>query len=137
MSTHRILLIEDDANEAKLARHTLGKIDPDLEVTRLTDGAAFLDYYHNNPPHDDISLAIMDLHMPSVGGLDVLQTLMEEGSRPSFPIVVFTSSENSKEVGRAYELGTSAFVTKPASSAGYREALRNIINFWIGTNRLK
>lgn len=137
MSTHRILLIEDDINEAKLARITLNKIDPDLEITRLPDGGAFLDYYHSNIPHEDVSLAIMDLHMPSVGGLDVLEALREEGVRPSFPIVLFTSSESSKEVSRAYELGGTAFVTKPTSPAGYRQALRNIVNFWVSTNRLK
>ena len=137
MSTHRILLIEDDPHEARLAQLTLQKIDPELEVTRLSDGGAFLEYYRHNRPHDDISLAIMDLHMPGVGGLDVLEALQEEESRPRFPIVLFSSSENSKEVSRAYELGGTAFVTKPSVSADYRRALRNIVNFWIDTNRLK
>ena len=136
MSTQHILLVEDDATEAKLARRTLSKLAPDLEVTRLSNGADFLAYYHDHPD-DDISLAIMDLHMPEVGGLDVLEALNKEGSRPRFPIVVFSSSEDAKEVSRTYELGGSAFVTKPTSGSAYREALRNMLNFWITTNRLK
>lgn len=137
MSTHHILLIEDDASEAHLAQLTLKRIDPDLKITRLHDGAEFLEYYANNRPNENISLAIMDLHMPSVGGMAVLEKLQEEKTRPDFPIVLFTSSEDTREVARAYQLGGSAFVTKPPSAQAYRKALRDIINFWIGTNRLK
>lgn len=137
MSTHHILLIEDDPSEAHLAQVTLKRIDPDLEVTRLQDGAAFLEYYAKNRPNLGISLAIMDLHMPSLGGIAVLEKLQEAATRPDFPIVMFTSSEDSKEVARAYELGGSAFVTKPNGAQAYRKALRNIVDFWVSTNRLK
>ncbi|MCP9235946.1 response regulator [Lewinella sp. JB7] len=135
MSTHRILLIEDDATEATLARRTLNKIDPTIEVIRLQDGAHFLEYYADHQPNEDVSLAIMDLHMPRLSGLQVLESLQEGGSRPAFPIVMFSSSEDSREVSRAYELGGSAFVTKPTSGSRYREVLENIVNFWLSTNR--
>ena len=135
MSTQRILLIEDDSSEARLAELTLQRIDPELDITRMHDGAEFLEYYRTHRPNKDIALAIMDLHMPSVGGIDVLEQLQESRERPDFPIVMFSSSENSKEVTTTYNLGGSAFVTKPLTSEAYREAMRNIVNFWITTNR--
>ena len=137
MSTHRILLIEDDATEARLAQRTLNKIDASLEVIHLNDGANFLEYYCDSEPLETISLAIMDLHMPMLSGLDVLQRLQEIDSQPPFPIVLFSSSEDPREIRRAYDLGGSAFVTKPDTLAEYREALQNIINFWVSTNRLR
>ena len=135
MSTHRILLIEDDSSEAQLAQRTLHKIDPDLEVTRLRDGADFLEYYHGHPTPADFDLAIMDLHMPRTNGLEVLKTLQQETARTPFPIVMFSSSENKAEIAQAYDYGTCAFVTKPSSAAAYRRALSNIIRFWVNTNR--
>jgi CheY-like chemotaxis protein len=137
MYPHRILLIEDDPGEALIARRTLHKIDPDIEVVRLTDGEEFLSFYDQDGKTAQISLAIMDLHMPSVSGLDVLRELHSRADRPPFPIVLFTSSEDTREVSEAYALGTSAFVTKPVSTEEYREALENIVNFWLTTNRLR
>ena len=135
MSTHRILLIEDDPGEARLAQRTLHKIDPELEVTRLQDGAEFLDYYHGHPTPGDFDLAIMDLHMPRTSGLEVLRALQQEDGRTPFPIVIFSSSENQQEIAQAYDYGTCAFVIKPNSAADYRRALSNIIRFWVDTNR--
>ncbi|CAH1001925.1 Response regulator rcp1 [Neolewinella maritima] len=135
MSTHRILLIEDDASEAHLAQRTLHKINPELEITRLTDGEAFLDYYHQHPTPEQFDLAIMDLHMPRATGLEVLKVLQDEPNRTPFPIVMFSSSENDKEIEQAYDYGSCAFVTKPSSGSAYRQALKNIIRFWIDTNR--
>ena len=137
MSTHRILLIEDDATEAQLARVTLNKIDPDLLVTRFHNGADFLTYYHEHRPLTDVQLTIMDLHMPIYGGLEVLRVLQEEDDRPGFPIVLFTSSQDESEIASAYQLGGTAFVTKPDDPEAYRDALRNIVNFWVSTNRLR
>jgi CheY-like chemotaxis protein len=136
MHTHRILLIEDDLGEAILAQRTLTKIDPSIEVIRLKNGEDFLSYYKKDEDRHRISLAIMDLHMPSLDGLQVLRKLHEQKDRPPFPIVLFTSSEDKREVREAYALGTSAFVTKPVTTEGYREALENIVNFWLVTNRL-
>ncbi|WP_420459813.1 response regulator [Neolewinella sp.] len=135
MSTHRILLIEDDPSEAQLAQRTLRKIDPELEVIRLHDGEDFLNYYHQHPTPRDFDLAIMDLHMPRTSGLEVLRTLQQEDQRTPFPIVMFSSSENQQDIAQAYAYGSSAFVTKPSTVADYRRALSNIVRFWVDTNR--
>ena len=135
MSAHHILLIEDDSTEAKLAQHTLHRIDPDLVVTHLSNGEEFLDYVRTQSV-DDVSLAIMDLHMPRRGGIETLQQLADDHQRPPFPILMFTSSDHPDDVRRVYELGASAYVTKPSTNAEYRVALQHIVNFWLSTNRL-
>ncbi|WP_168797666.1 response regulator [Neolewinella litorea] len=136
MSARHILLVEDNSTEAKLARRLLQKIDPNIRVTHLQDGEHFLKHCSQHPL-EDVHLAIMDLHMPVRGGISVLENLRARHVRPSFPILIFSSSECTEEVQRVYELGASAFVTKPSDVDTYRLALQNIVNFWLSTNRLR
>jgi len=135
MTPYRVLLIEDDALEATLAKRTLRQIDKTIEVVRLRDGAHFLEFYKKNRPVKGISLAIMDLHMPRVDGFGVLKILQDNNERAPFPIVMFSSSEDQEEIERAEELGASAFVNKPTSPKAYRAAMRGIVKAWITTNR--
>ena len=135
MSAHHLLLIEDDAAEGHLAVRSLKKISADIQVTHLSNGIEFLDYVSDDTNHP-VDLALMDLHMPGMGGLEFMQKLRSQGTRLRFPVVVFSSSENPEEVRQAYELGVSAFVTKPVDTVRYRQSLRNIVAFWLRTNRL-
>ncbi len=137
MFTHSILLIEDDATEARLARRTLNKIDASLEVIHLKHGGDFIDHIKDTDGLADVALAIMDLHMPVMGGLEVLQQLLDKEVNLPFPIILFSSSQDPAEIRQAYALGGYAFVTKPDSLADYRTAVENIVNFWISTNRLQ
>ena len=135
MSAHHLLLIEDDPAEAKLAIRTLQKIAADVQITHLSSGVEFLDYLQDDLP-GSIDLALMDLHMPGMGGIDFLEKVRLQNLRLPFPLVVFSSSQSSEEIRKAYELGISAFVTKPVEPAHYRQSLKDIIAFWLRTNRL-
>ena len=135
MKPHRVLLIEDDPLEATLAKRTLLHIDKEIEVVRLRDGAHFLKYYKDNRPVKDVSLAIMDLHMPRIDGFGVLKVLQDNDERTPFPIVMFSSSEDQEEIAKAYDLGATAFVNKPTAPKPYRAAMEHIVNFWLNVNR--
>ena len=135
MSAHHLLLIEDDDAEARLAKRTLQKISPDTEVTRFGNGIEFIDYLESAPT-EQVDLVLMDLHMPVMGGLDLLDRLQNQGTRLPFPLVVFSSSQDPAEIRQAYELGISAFVTKPDEPSRYRQSLKDIVAFWLRTNRL-
>ncbi|PPK88923.1 response regulator receiver domain-containing protein [Neolewinella xylanilytica] len=135
MSAPHILLIEDDPMEADLAIRTLKKFLPELLVTHLENGVALSDYLANEPD-EHIRLAIMDLHMPGMGGLDFLESIRVRTSPLGFPVVIFSSSEDRDEITRAYVLGASGFVTKPVVFSDYRTAIEHMLNFWLLTNRL-
>jgi CheY-like chemotaxis protein len=135
MTPYRVLLIEDDPLEAALARRTLRQIDKSIEVILLRDGAHFLQFYQKHRPVRGISLAIMDLHMPRIDGFGVLKTLRDAGERPSFPLVMFSSSEDQDEIDKAYSMGATAFVKKPTVPKAYRAAMEHIVNFWLMTNK--
>lgn len=135
MTSHRVLLIEDDPLEAALARRTLRQIDKSIEVILLRDGAHFLQFYKKNRPVKGISLAIMDLHMPRIDGFGVLKTFNDAGERAPFPMIMFSSSEDSDEIDKAYSMGATAFVNKPTVPKAYRAAMEHIVNFWLVTNK--
>ena len=137
MSAPHILLIEDDPTESVLATRALKKSLPHLRITLLRNGKEFLDYLEASSPETDVALALMDLHMPGMGGLELLDTLADRALRPPFPVIVFSSSEDPAEIAHAYASGAAAFVTKPVAPAAYREAVQHITNFWLSTNRLR
>lgn len=136
MSARRILLIEDDTSEAVLATRTLHKILPDAQVEVVENGLQALDFLSSEDFPADIAFALMDLHMPGMGGLEFLQRVQDADMARPFPLIVFSSSEDPDEIARAYQLGASAFVTKPVEPARYRLAMEHIVNFWLATNRL-
>ena len=135
MSAPHVLLIEDDHTESVLATRALQRLLPDVQITLLRNGQEFLDYLKQPSPRADECLAIMDLHMPGLGGLATLEKLAERQLRPPCPLIVFSSSEDPQEIARAYALGAAAFVTKPVDPAKYRQTLLHIANFWLSTNR--
>ena len=137
MSAPHVLLIEDDPFESVLATRALKRLLPDIHITLLRNGQEFLDYLDMRSGDDDAVLALMDLHMPAMGGLELLEALAERQLRPPFPVIVFSSSEDPREISRAYALGAAAFVTKPTDPARYRLAVQHITNFWLSTNRLR
>ncbi len=135
MTSHRVLLIEDDPLEAALAKRTLRQIDKTIDIVVLRDGAHFLEFYKKNRPVRGISLAIMDLHMPRVDGFGVLKVLQDNNERTPFPIVMFSSSEDQEEIDNAYSMGAAAFVNRPTQPRAYRAAMEHIVNFWLTINR--
>ena len=137
MSSPHVLLIEDDPAEAMLASRALKRMLPDIRITLLQNGHEFLAYLDTRRETDDEVLALMDLHMPGMGGLEVLEELAARQLRPPCPVIVFSSSEDTHEISRAYALGASAFVTKPVNPAEYRRAIQHITDFWLSTNRLR
>ena len=133
--SHHLLLIKDDPTEAELAKLYLQRLAPDLAVTHLTDGRAFLEYCLGDPP-PGVSLAILDLQLHAMGGLATLEALREKKQRLPYPILILSPSTDPGQISRAYELGASGFVTKSVGSEEYRKVLKHILDFWISTNRV-
>lgn len=131
----QIILIEDDPLDAMLAKRSLRTLTPEFNIVHLKDGQAFLNYLQQ-PGNSKIYLVIMDLKMPRVGGIEVLEYLTAEPQRPRFPIVVFSSSQQATDIHKCYALGCNAYVSKPINYKEYSEVMETISTFWIETNRI-
>ncbi|MDP5170100.1 MAG: response regulator [Bacteroidia bacterium] len=126
----KIILVEDDELDADMTKRTLLAIPLANPIVWLETGQEFLDYLDEHGTMD-IALVILDLKMPLVSGLEALEILHNDTSKPrNFPVVVLTSTQNSPEVRRCYELGINAFVTKPVSRDQFGEAVNALGLFW-------
>jgi CheY-like chemotaxis protein len=132
----RVLVAEDNEDHLFLTTRALEESNGDihLEVQGVRDGAEALDYFYRRGKYEDAPrphLLLLDLKMPKVNGLEVLERLKEDPELRSIPVVVLTSSDRPEDVEAAYQRGGNSYVTKPVSPKGMREGLREITEYWM------
>ena len=140
-AVHTILLAEDNANDAELTLAALRehRIANDIIVVR--DGAAALDYLYRRGVFQDRApdapgLILLDLKMPKVDGLEVLQSVKADPVLKLIPIVILTSSREEADLVRSYGLGVNAYVVKPVVFQDFMDAVKALGQFWAVVNEL-
>jgi len=137
-----ILLVEDDPHDVELALRALRLDNPHLSVEVVRDGEEALDYmlrrgtWVGRAPELSPSLIILDLKLPKIGGLQVLEELKSNSESAMTPIVVLTSSGEHRDVSESYMLGANSYVQKPVNIGEFRSAIKAIANYWLGVSRL-
>lgn len=138
MSAHRkILLVEDNDDDAFLTERALRKGGVVNEVLRARNGAEALDYLLPEPsrPGDGVPVVVLlDLRMPLVDGLEVLERLRADDRTRLLPVVILTSSREEEDVVRGYRLGANSYVRKPVESEAFSEAVRQLGLYWLVVN---
>ena len=105
----------------------------DIVVAR--DGAEALDYLHARGAHaarppGDPAVVLLDLKLPKINGLEVLEAVKTDPLRRRIPVVMLTSSREERDLVRSYELGVNAFVVKPVDFNAFFEAIQDLGMFW-------
>ncbi len=138
-SVKNILLVEDDPSDIELILMALGECElaKNTEVTR--DGEDALDYlYRRNRFSSRLEgnpiLIILDIKMPKVDGIQVLQNIKSNPKFSSIPVVVLTSSRENKDLKECYELGANSYVVKPIQFNEFVNAVKNLGIFWTFIN---
>ena len=136
-----ILLVEDNPNDVELTLAALGENRPVPEVFVARDGEEALDYLYRRGAHESRPAAnprvvLLDLKLPKVDGLEVLERIKTDPDMKAIPVVMLTSSREESDLLRSYDLGTNAYVVKPMSYKGFIEALREVGLFWGSLNQL-
>jgi CheY-like chemotaxis protein len=129
VTTLRVLVADDNEDHLFLTVRALREVPGvELDIETAADGEQALQavYGAEKPPH----LILLDIKMPKLNGLEVLERIKSDERTRSIPIVVLTSSERPEDVNAAYRLGGNSYVTKPASGAGLREGLRRVSSYW-------
>ena len=134
-----VLLVDDDANDEELARIALDETEIPHELMVKRDGAEMLawmdgvetaggtDYY----PH----FILLDLKLPKVTGLEVLEKLRLGKVTKDLPVVVFTSSNEEKDLVKSYQAGANAYIRKPIDFREYQQTICDMARFWILRNQ--
>ena len=136
-----ILLVEDNPNDVELTLAALGENQPIPEVFVANDGKEALDYLyrkgtHESRPKANPKVVLLDLKLPKVDGLEVLERIKTDPYMKTTPVVMLTSSREERDLLESYDLGANAYVVKPMSYDGFIEALREVGLFWGSLNQL-
>jgi CheY-like chemotaxis protein len=130
-----ILLAEDDPKDIELILTALGEYNLANEIVVARDGVEVLDYLYcqgtfAQRPAGNPVVILLDLKMPKLDGIQVLQQLKGDEQMRSIPIVVLTSSRESRDLEACYKLGVNAYVVKPVRFNEFVEAVKQIGMFW-------
>lgn len=131
----RILLAEDNANDAELTLAALGEHNLRNEVVLVRDGAEAMDYLlrsgrYEGRPKGDPAVVLLDLKMPKMDGLEVLGRMRAEASLRALPVVILTSSREERDIVESYRLGVNAYVVKPVAFEEFVSAVKQLGLFW-------
>lgn len=131
----RILLAEDDPGGVELTLGALKEFNLSNNVQVVYDGEECLDYLHRRGEYADReagnpAVLLLDLKMPKVSGLEVLEEMRAKPELAMIPVVVMTSSTEERDVVESYRLGTNAYIVKPIDVTAFVHAIREVGNFW-------
>lgn len=139
MTLKRILLVEDSSKDVELTLAALQTNNLANEVVVARDGVAALDYlyrrgtYAAEPPGNP-AVVLLDIKMPRLDGLQVLERLRNDPGLRTVPVVMLTSSREEPDLHRAYALGANAYVVKPVDFSQFLEAVKQTGAFWAVVN---
>lgn len=135
----RILMVEDDPNDIELTITALEEYNLANEVVVAQDGEQALDYLYCRGQYKDRSdenpaVMLLDLKLPKVDGLEILQRVKSDEKLKMIPVVVLTSSREEKDLVASYKLGVNAYVVKPVDFHEFVNAIRELGIFWAVIN---
>ncbi len=135
-----ILLVEDNREDERMTLFALKRYNVMNEIVVARDGAEALEYlfakgrYSNRDPKVTPQLVLLDLRLPKLDGLQVLQALRADPLTRLTPVVVFTSSDEETDKLKSYNLGTNGYVRKTLELGDFLGAVRQIGLFWLELN---
>ena len=135
----RILLVEDDPKDVELTLTALEEYKLANEVVIARDGEEALDYLYRRGNFetrstDNPAVLLLDLKLPKVDGLEVLQQIKADAKLKLIPVVVLTSSHEERDMVTSYKLGVNAYVVKPVDFHEFVNAVKELGIFWALVN---
>jgi CheY-like chemotaxis protein len=122
-SLTRILIIEDNPDDEALVLRELKKADMDEHVLVIRDGAKALRFLSaENFASEEFAAVFLDLKLPNVSGLKVLETIRDQERTRALAVIVMTSSNSPEELDRCRQLGVSCYVSKPLTFSSFAKA---------------
>ncbi len=127
-----ILLVEDNIDDEVLALRALRKHQVRSQVVVARDGQEAIDYLsgEQSPPQ----LILLDLHLPRLSGLEVLQYIRNQPRTRLLPVVVLTTSDQDRDRLESYQLGANSYIRKPIDYRDFSDVVKRLSEYWLGTN---
>ena len=135
-----ILLVEDNANDARLTLRALQKNKLTNQLLVVKDGEEALDFifargkYSTRAVDDFPRVVLLDLKLPKVSGLEVLKKVKTDDRTKSIPVVVLTSSKEERDINEAYSLGANRYIVKPVDFENFALTIKESGLYWLLIN---
>jgi two-component system response regulator len=137
-----ILLVEDNPDDAELAIRELRKHNMANNLFHVEDGEEALNFLFATGNYEDRrnaarlpKVVLLDIQMPKVNGIEVLQRLRADPRTHTVPVVILTSSKESPDIRKCYDLGANSYIVKPVNFEGFAEAIKNLGFYWLLLNQ--
>lgn len=136
-----ILIVEDNPDDAELTIRALKKQKLINNLIHLTDGAQALDFIFGTGEYSgrDISnlpkVILLDLKMPKVNGMEVLEKVKSDPRTKMIPVVILTSSAEDPDIKRSYELGANSYIVKPVEFNNFSKTVNELGMYWMVVNK--
>ena len=140
MNADRLLLVEDNPQDSKLALRALKSVNLDTAIDVVRDGIEALDYLFcentytdREPPLLPVAV-LLDIGLPKLSGLEVLERMRGDARTRHVPIVMLTSSDDRNDVAESYRLGANSYIRKPMDTAGFNRTVAQLGLYWLKIN---
>lgn len=136
MNTARILLVEDDGNDIDLMLRALREGNFDAEVSVVRDGAEALEFCLGGLGVEEAAapvrtIVLLDLKLPLMSGVEVLRALRGSEAWRLVPVIVLTSSGESKDIEESYASGANCYLRKPVDYRAFVNLVCNAVRYWL------
>ncbi len=136
-----ILLVEDDPDDVELTMHALNEEHVCNRIHVARDGEEALDFlfcrgpYSGRDPDCHPKLILLDLKLPKVDGLEVLQRIKRDPRTRALPVVILTSSKQEQDMLQGYRLGGNSYIQKPVDFEQFRTTIKRLGYYWLVVNQ--
>ena len=141
MNDIEILLVEDNESDAEMTIRALQKNNLANKLLHVADGAAAVDFlfakgeYESRKDEKLPKLILLDLKMPRLNGIQVLQKIRADERTKRIPVVVLTSSKEDPDIKNCYDMGANSYVVKPVLFDEFQTAISSLGHFWLTINQ--
>ncbi|HLO59998.1 MAG TPA: response regulator [Bacteroidales bacterium] len=141
INLRNILLVEDNLKDVELTLEALKEHNLVNRVVHVHDGVEALDYLkcrnpYNNRTPENPSVILLDIKMPRMDGIELLEVIRSDDNLKRIPVVMLTSSREEPDLKICYKLGVNAYVVKPVNFVAFMDAVKGLGVFWGLINEL-
>ena len=137
-----VLLVEDNMVDAEITIRALKKYNMANNLVHVKNGKEAIDFIFATGQFDgirDIShppkVVLLDIQMPKINGIEVLQKIKTDPRTRSVPVVILTSSKENPDIQKCYDLGANSYIVKPVNFEGFAAAIKNLGFYWLLLNQ--
>jgi two-component system response regulator len=137
-----VLLVEDNRNDAELTIRELRKHNMSNHLFHVKDGEEALEFMFATGRYADVrnadfrpKLVLLDIQMPKVNGMEVLQKIKTDQRTLATPVVILTSSKENPDIQKCYALGANSYIVKPVNFEKFAESIKNLGFYWLLLNQ--